>query len=447
MNNATVIGIVFAVVVLLVLVFGVARAYKIPSPNQAFIITGRRKSSGNDGQEVPSQRVVRGFGVFVIPFIHKKEELDLQSKKIEIDVPSAVSENNIRLRLRAVAIVKVGSTDEDIRNAAQRFLGQEHEIQQFTTETLSGSLRAIVGSLTVNDIIRDRAALASKVQVEAETSLTNQGLILDAFQIQDISDDSDYIKNLGRPEAAAVERNAVIAEAEAAQRSEAAQYASKTAIAEADKEYRLRVAEMKAETDAAEAEAAAAGPIAAAERQQLVLEQEGLAAQRAAEVRQRQLEAEVIKPADAEAYRLRTLAQANKDADVLKAEAEAQKTTLDGEAEAAAEKAKGTAKAEVVKAIGSAEADALEKRKAALTNMPEAGVAEIVLDRLPNSIREAAAPMSNVKDLTIISPEGESKLTRNTLDIMHETAKSAGVDLPGLISGLSKMIPGATSES
>src|SRR5690606_3306690 len=133
------------------------------------------------------------------------------------------------------------------------------------------SLRAIVGRLTVEEIIRDRAAFATAVAEEAESSLTNQGLVLDTFQLQDIRAEGDYLADLGRPEAARVKKEAAIAEARARQAAEQERLLAEEQIAVANRALALRKAEIQAETDAAAAEAAAAGPLAKAARDQEVL--------------------------------------------------------------------------------------------------------------------------------------------------------------------------------
>jgi flotillin len=89
--------------------------------------------------------------------------LDLSSRRIEVTVTDAPAKNGIKLSIQGVAIVKVGSTDEAIRAAAQRFNMQQSEIAAQTTEVLSGALRSIVGNLTVEDIIKDRMLFASQV--------------------------------------------------------------------------------------------------------------------------------------------------------------------------------------------------------------------------------------------------------------------------------------------
>ena len=145
---------------------------------------------------------------------------------------------------------------------------QQNDIEPFTQEVLAGALRSIVGGLTVEQIIRDRAAFAQRVADESETSLTGQGLILDTFQIQDVTDDGSYLADLGRPEAARIGQAASIAEANARQAAEQARIKAEEEIAVSQRALALKQAEIKAETDAAAAHAAASGPLAQAERDQ-----------------------------------------------------------------------------------------------------------------------------------------------------------------------------------
>mgnify|MGYP006202986529 CR=1 FL=1 len=105
---------------------------------------------------------------------------------MEID---GISKNGIQLSLTGVAQVKVGGDEVSIRRAAQRFLNQQDQIDHYTQETLSGSLRSIVGTLSVDSIIKDRASFAKSVKEEAEHSMHNQGLVIDTFQIQSVNDD------------------------------------------------------------------------------------------------------------------------------------------------------------------------------------------------------------------------------------------------------------------
>ena len=182
--------------------------------------------------------------------------MDLSSRRISVQIRGAVSGQGIKLNVDGVAIVKVGGNADQIRLAGQRFLSQQDDVEPFTQEVLAGALRSIVGSLTVEQIIRDRAAFAQRVADESETSLTGQGLILDTFQIQDVTDDGTYLADLGRPEAARVGQAGADRRGRTPGRQPSRRrIAAEQEIAIAQRTLALKQAEIKAETDAASAQA------------------------------------------------------------------------------------------------------------------------------------------------------------------------------------------------
>ena len=151
---------------LLVFVLLVVSRIKVAGPNEAFIVTGRKgkrieSADGLRSHDLSGQKVVMGASVFVLPVVQKLQVMDLSSRRIHVEITGAVSKQGIRANLQGVAIVKVGGTEDAIRASAQRFLHQQAEIEEFTREVLAGSLRSIVGRLTIEEIIRDRAAFAS----------------------------------------------------------------------------------------------------------------------------------------------------------------------------------------------------------------------------------------------------------------------------------------------
>ncbi|GAB4001475.1 flotillin family protein [Nocardioides ultimimeridianus] len=471
------------VVLLVLLVLLVTSRYKVAGPNQAFIVTGRKgkavinPETGELTTDLSGQKVVLGGGVFVIPFVQKLATMDLSSRRISVQIRGAVSGQGIKLNLDGVAIVKVGGNADQIRLSAQRFLSQQGDMETFTQEVLAGALRSIVGGLTVEQIIRDRAAFAQRVADESESSLTGQGLILDAFQIQDVTDDGSYLADLGRPEAARASQAARIAEANARQAAEQAQIAAEQEIAISQRTLALKQAEIKAETDAASAQAAAAGPLAQAERDQAILaEQEKVAVQQAA-LTERQLETQVRKPADAERYRVEqeaegrrtaeiAAADARKAATIAAAQAKAEETRLSGEAEKArraalaeaeaiegakkgeAEKARRVAEAEATEAegaaqasstlaVGQAEAEAMDKRAAAFAHYNEAAVLQMLIEVLPQIAREVASPIAAIDQLTVLSTDGAGALpqqvTTNVAQTLQMMKTATGLDLEAMI--------------
>jgi flotillin len=445
-SPALVAGLGLAALVLLLVLFVITRI-RVAGPNEAFIITGRKGKGG--GGDTSGQKVVMGASVFVVPFVQKLGVIDLTSRQIGVSVPAAVSSNGIRGSLEGVAVVKVGGTEELIRAAAQRFLGQQHDIDVFTREVLAGSLRAIVGRLTVEEIIRDRAAFAAAVAEEAENSLTGQGLVLDTFQLQDIQTEGNYLADLGRPEAARAEMEAAIAEASARRESEQARIRAEEEIAVAHRELALKQAEIKAQTDAAAANAAAAGPMAQAAKDQEVLAAQEHVAARRAELTERDLDTQVRKPADAQRYAVEQAAAAEKARDIAHAQAQAETTRLSGAAErerrtalAEATKAEGLAEAEAISARGRADAEAMLKKAEAYKHYGEAAVVDIIARTLPQVVAEAAAPMSKIDQMTVISTDGASQTVRSVASTVaqgNEMVKALfGIDLTELVQGFAE---------
>jgi flotillin len=471
---------------LLILIIGfIMSRIKVAGPNQAFIITGRkgravRTADGGTMTDMSGQKVVMGASVFVTPIVQKRHELDLSSRRIHVAIAGAVSKQGIRCDLEGVAIVKVGGTEDAVRAAAQRFLHQQQGIDAFTTEVLAGALRAIVGRLTIEEIIRDRAAFASAVAEEAEHSLTNQGLVLDTFQLQDIRAEGSYLQDLGRPEAARVWKDASVAEAKARQASEQERLLAEEQIAQAERNLALKKAGIQAEIDAAKAKAAAAGPLAQAERDQAVLAEQQKVAERNAELRQRQLDTEVHKPADAERYRLEQAAMASKNAAIMNAEAqrqaaiaaaqaEAEAAKLSGEGElsrrsalaeaeavegakrgeaernrraavAEAVEREGAAEASAILARGGAEAKAQRLKAESFAEYGQAAVLDLLVTVLPQVVEAAAKPMAGIDKLTVISTDGAASLGRtvaaNVAQGLQLGSDLTGIDLTQLLAKL-----------
>ncbi|MEU8677536.1 SPFH domain-containing protein [Streptomyces sp. NPDC048560] len=445
-----VIGIV-VLVVLLGLV--VVTRYKVAGPSEAFIITGRRGKKSTDpvtgrtSIDNSGQKVVVGGGVFVVPFVQQKFTLDLSSRHIPISVRGAVTLRGVKANLEGVAIVKVGGNEDAIRAAAQRFLQQQDGIVGFTQEVLSGALRAIVGRMSVEDIIRDRAAFASQVAEEAEASLSGQGLILDAFQIQDITTEGSYLEDLGRPEAARAKQEADIAEAIARRASEQARLKAAEEIAIAERTFYLKQAEIKAETEAAAAKANAAGPLAEAARQQEVLQEQEKVAERQAALTDRELDTKVRKPADAARYQAEQEAEARRIAQVKEAEADAERSRLTGQGEklhrsalADAVRIEGEAEAAAIAAKGAAEAEAMQKKADAFARYGDAAVLQMLVEVLPTVVAKASEPLSAIDKLTVISTDGASQLARTVTDNVTQGIEllnsTTGVDLGALLENL-----------
>ncbi|OBB65136.1 MULTISPECIES: flotillin family protein [unclassified Mycobacterium] len=289
--------------------------YKVPAPDEAMLISGARTKSN------APFRVVTGHGAFILPVFRKARFLTLAMCEAEV-AEKCVTQQGITLNVRAVIAFKVGNDTESIISAAQRFLSEQDQMSVLTGRIFAGHLRSIIGSMTVEEIIRERQKLATEVLDGSKEEMARIGLTVDALQIQSIDDDGlGYIDAMSAPHNAAIQQQAQIAQAQANQLAAEAEQESQRKQAEFARQTAIVKAQYKAEVDKAQAEAAQAGPLAEAEAQREVLQMRTELAQRAAELRQQELVAEVVKPAEAEAERVRILAVA--DAEKMKIQAEA----------------------------------------------------------------------------------------------------------------------------
>jgi flotillin len=434
-----IVGIGFLVLVVGVIVLIYARSvYKNAGPDEALVITGKKsKKTIVDGAtlEESGQRVVHGQGVFITPFFQKAFKISLRSRAIEITA-IAQDRNGITLTVEAVAIVKVGDDPAAIRAAAQRFTGQDKNIDSFAQEVLSGSLRSSIGATDVMTIIQKRDELGSSVLATARESLANQGVDVDSFEIKGITDTNDYIRDLGRAEQAKVRRQAEVAEHQANREAQEASIIAEQAVAEAQNTLALRKAALQLDTDKASAEAAASKPLAEAKAQQNIVQEQERTAQRRASLRKAELDSEVNAVADADAYRVRVSAVAAAEARVAAANADRDSRVASAEAI----RAEGQANADAILARGSAEAEATRLSAQAVAEQSEALIQLRLVEMLPKIAHELAAPMSNIDQLTVISTDGASQLSKNVASGFSEVdavlSSTMGVGIKDLLGGL-----------
>ena len=308
--------------------------WHVPAPNEALLISGSKRRN-----EATQFRIVTGHGCFVVPVKQRARILSLALQEAEI-VEECITNQGIRLNIRAVAAFKVGDDQASIANAARRFLAEQDRMEVLVGRVFAGHLRSIIGGLTVEEIIRERDRVAQEVKDGSHGEMEKLGIVVDALEIQEIEDSSGYINNLAAPHAAAVASQARIAKARADQEATERELAAAAMKAQFERDTAIKRAGFQAETEEANARAAQAGPLAQAQASQQVIQQQTALAQRQAELAAQRLEAEVRRPADAEAYRKRTLAEADRDQTRFAAEATAFSKRTIAEAEAEANKAR-----------------------------------------------------------------------------------------------------------
>jgi flotillin len=452
-----------AAVLFVVFVFAgiYASRYTKVGPNEVLVISGRkRRVLDPDGTEREvGFRIVKGGGRFVWPVFEKVDVLSLELMTIDVVTPEVYTVKGVPVKVDGVAQIKVKGDDISISTASEQFLGKNtDEIRNIATQTLEGHLRAILGTMTVEEIYQNRDAFASKVQEVAAGDMANMGLGIVSFTIRDIRDTQGYLDALGKPRIAQVKRDAQIAQAEAdrdamikssqaTQAGQEAKFQADTKIAEAQRDYQMNVASYQASVNLKKAEADLAydlqkyktGQLVKAEEVQVnIIEKQKQIELQEQEIKrkQRELEANVQKPADAERYKVETLANATKfqleteaagAASAAKAKgfanAEVQKAT--GLAEADANKARGLAEAAIIEAQGKATAEATRLKAEAFQKYNEAAVIELLVKVLPDIAGKISEPLSKMEKMVIInsgngSGGGASKLTGDVTQIMAQ---------------------------
>ena len=396
--------------------------WHVPAPDEALLISGSKHKDG-----ATQFRIVTGHGSFVVPVKQKARVLSLALREAEL-LEECVTTQGIPLRVRAVAVFKVGDDNVSIANAARRFLAEQNRMEELCGRIFAGHLRSIIGSLTVEEIIRERDTVAQEVKDGSHVEMEKLGIVVDGLQIQEIEDPTGYIANLAAPYAAAVASAARIAAAERDQEASEKEQQSARAKAQFERETAIARAKIEAEVQEAQAKAAQAGPLAQAQASQNVIAEQTALAEREAALRDQRLESEVRRPADAEAYRqrtlaeaardsvkhntegeafkLRTMAEANRDTTLLNTEAEASRRRSLAQAEADAQRVAAQATSDAVKsraegdafaqrATADAEADAINARAAALSGENQALIAaNKLVDMLPTLVQAAAGGIS-----------------------------------------------------
>jgi flotillin len=427
---------VTGVVILILILAFVASRYKVAGANEAIIVAGSRGAKVRDEHgrvtSAPGDKgvkVVVGGGTIVMPLLNRVGRLKLTARQINVQLSDAVTSQGIKVQVQGVATFKIGRDVESLRNAAERFLdARPEQVDSIVKNVLEGSLRSIVGTLTIEELIRDRQKLLQQVQDAAKGDLATSGLQIDAFTIQSFSDESNYIELLGQQSVSTVTRDARMVKATTDQEAAVREAESQQIKINAARDVSLREAETKTQVAAAQARADQAGPLAQAEAQQEVVRKQTELAQLAAERKEMELLSTTVKPAAAEAQAVIAKAEGDKRARIASAEADAETTRLEGGAEAA-----------IVLTKGEAEAKALAMRADAYKQFNEAAIIQTVLAALPEIVRAAAEPMGHINSLTVMSADGASDIVKNATRAMIESTTAikglTGLDVPNLIGG------------
>lgn len=465
-QNPVMLGVAVVVVLFALLSWVVSRIRRA-GPNEAMIIYGRGRI-----------RVVTGGTAVVFPWVEEAKSLSLEIMTLDVTTPEVYTLHGVPIIVDGVAQTKVEGTEEAIKTASEQFLGKtQAQVMNIALQTVEGHLRAILGTMSVEEVYSNRDAFAARVQDVAASDMANMGLKIVSFTIRDIRDQHGYLEALGKPRTAQVKRDAVIGEAEAQrdstiksasarQEGETARFQAEIKIAEAQRDLEMRKAEFAAQVNEKKAQADLAYDLqkfktnqsVAKEEVQVEVVRKDMEIQvqdKEIERRTRELEAQVKRPADASRYQVEVGAEAERRRIELVAEGEAKAKQAIGVGEAEANrarglaeadirKAQGLAQAEVIRQQGISEAEAMTKKASAWQQYNQAAILEKVLAVLPEVAGAIAQPLSRTERIVMVNTGGAgdgigaSRITHEVATILSQlppvVEALSGVDLQELLS-------------
>lgn len=440
--------IIIAVVVIVAAgLFVYFKNYRKVGPNEVLIISGGKKRmiTLSDGtQKEVGYRIRIGGGTFVKPFIEQAQVLPLEIIPMNFQIDDAISTNGIRCTVRGTAEVKIAGDDASIHLASEQFLGKPlTDIRDVALRTLEGSSRALIGTMNLELMNKNRKEFVAKVFDDVNTYFSNMGLKLLSYNLKEITDPSGYLEALGKPRIVQARRDAEVAEAEAARdaiiksadakkEGDIAKIHAETEVARVNQDFELKKAELAATLNRKKADADFSYELERHKLNQELKKEEGkvklIEKEAAVELEKKEilrveqeLEAKVRKPAVAEQFRL---------------EAEAR-----GMAEA--KRIQGEVEAQLVKDVGAAEAEIMRKKAESWNAYSQPALLQMMYEKLPELAREMAAPVSKIDKIVMVSNDGKlgtSKITGEMAAMMSqlpEVIKSlTGCDLEEWLKNL-----------
>ncbi|XP_071532817.1 flotillin-1-like [Panulirus ornatus] len=410
-------------------------------PNEVLVVSGL-------GYNKPA--MITGGRVVVFTCLHKWWRLSLNVMTISVDSPGVYTAQGVALKVNGVAQIKISTQHPDVLAlACEHFLHKrQSEIEALITATLEGHQRGIMGTMTVEDIYKNRKLFNQRVFDVASKDLYNLGFQVLSYTIKDLNDENGYLTALGMAQTAQVQRDAKIGQVEADRDARikkclaeeellAAKFANDVLIAEAERDYMLQKANYDQEVKAKQAEADLAFELQSCKTRQKIQEEkmETLVVERKAKIlveeqeiqrREKQLDVSIKQPALAEKYRLETIATAHK-----------QRTLLEAEAEAEAKQLKAEAMAHAIQAKAEAEAVQMNHKAEAWEHYGNAAILSMYLDTMPKMVHGVSSTLSNAKSVTMVSsgesPVGAQKLTTEVINITNSVPvmvkDMTGIDL------------------
>eukprot|EP00118_Oscarella_pearsei_P013097 m.101268 g.101268 ORF g.101268 m.101268 type:complete len:428 (+) comp37124_c1_seq15:6314-7597(+) len=379
----------------------------VAGPNEVIVISG--------GCCTPQKKLTLiGDWGYACPCVSDVQSLSLEVMTLNPRCEKVETAQGVALTVTGVAQVKVLSDEQVLKQALEQFLGRpKKEIEDSILQTLEGHLRAILGTLSVEDIYQDRDQFAALVREVASPDVGKMGIEILSFTIKDIFDTVSYLDSLGKSQTAAVKRDAEIGVAranrdagikiaEAEKDRQDARFLADGAIAESKRNFELKKAAFEQEVNTQKAQAELAYELRATRekqkirteeiqieiverRKQIDIEEQEISR------KEKELVATVKRPAEAESFKMEVVAQGKRSQTVAAAQADAEAIKLIGSAEAAS-----------IEARGKAEAEKMRQKASAYKQYGDAAMMSLILESLPKIAAEVAAPLAKTEQMVMI---------------------------------------------
>lgn len=419
---------------------------KTVGPNKALVI------SGGCCKSEEKKYIIGGWG-WVWNCIQDYKDISLEIMTLLPSVRSCETLNGVPVAVNAVAQVKIMQDEVYLKLACEQFLGRtEQQIMDLLLSTFEGHLRAIIGTMEVESIFKNRDEFALNVREVATMDVANMGIKILSFTIKELSDAGGYLDAIGMEQTALVksraqieeteaDRDAYIKEQECQKLTMDAKYSTDTEVADFRRNFETDVAVYATSVNTAEAESNLAYKLQSSKEQQTIIAEElgvelvekrlGIQVEEQEIIRaEKELHSTIMLPADADAFKTKTIAEGKRMQKLLSAEGDGQHIRLIGKAEATS-----------IEAIGKAEALEMELKAAAYYDYGNAAIMRLVLDAMPKLAAEISAPLAKITDITLVGGSAgggfTGQLTGESAKMLAElpvTVKAVtGYDITGLL--------------
>ena len=239
-STAVWLTLLLAAVVIILFITLVSRYKRCPS-NKILVVYGKTGKG--------AARCIHGGAAFVWPIFQSYDWLNLEPFVVPIELKSALSQENIRVSVPTTVTAAISTEEGIMQNAAVRLLGLTlGDIENQAQDIILGQMRAVIATMRIEEINRDRQAFMAKVNEAVSVELEKIGLAVINVNIKDIEDESGYIQAIGRKAAAEAINQAMVDVAEQEKKGQ-------TGVAERERDRRKAVAAANADASIGEAEA------------------------------------------------------------------------------------------------------------------------------------------------------------------------------------------------